>query len=126
MFANRRLLAAAIVAAAIAPLAAAPVNVKLATLAPSGTSWHKALLDMGATWNKDTQGRVTLSVIAGGNQDEATILTKMRPGFETLQAAFLTAAGLAELDESFNVFAMPFFLENDAEQQAVQRKLTPI
>jgi TRAP-type C4-dicarboxylate transport system substrate-binding protein len=126
MFANRRLLAAALVAAAIAPLAAAPVNVKLATLAPSGTSWHKALLDMGNTWNKDTAGRVTLSVIAGGNQDEATILTKMRPGFETLQAAFLSAAGLAELDESFNVFAMPFFLENDAEQQAVQRKLTPI
>jgi TRAP-type C4-dicarboxylate transport system substrate-binding protein len=126
MFANRRLLAAALVAAAIAPLAAAPVNVKLATLAPPNTSWHKALLDMGNTWNKETAGRVTLSVIAGGNQDEATILTKMRPGFETLQAAFLTAAGLAELDESFNVFAMPFFLENDAEQQAVQRKLTPI
>ena len=126
MFANRRLLAAALVAAAIAPLAAAPVNVRLATLAPSGTSWHKALLDMGNAWNKDTQGRVTLSVIAGGNQDEATILTKMRPGFETLQGTFISAVGLAELDEAFNVFSMPFFFESDAEQQAVQNKLTPI
>lgn len=126
MFADRRLLAAALVAAAVAPIAAAPVNVKLATLAPPNTSWHKALLDMGNAWNKDTEGRVTLSVIAGGNQDEATMLTKMRPGFETLQGAFLSAPGLAELDEAFNVFAMPFFFESDAELQAVQRKLAPI
>lgn len=126
MFANRRTLAAALVAAAIAPLAAAPLNVKLATLAPPNTSWHKALLDMGNSWNKETQGRVTLTVIAGGHQDEATMLTKMRPGFETLQGTFITAAGLSELDEAFNVFSMPFFFESDAEQQAVLRKLTPI
>ena len=126
MFANKRTLAAALVAAAIAPLAAAPVNVKLATLAPPNTSWHKALLDMGNTWNKETEGRVTLSILAGGNQDEATILTKMRPGFETLQGAFLTAAGLAELDEAFNVFAMPFFIESDAEFAAIQKRLTPM
>ena len=126
MFANRRTLAAALVAAAIAPLAAAPLNVKLATLAPPNTSWHKALLDMGNSWNKETQGRVTLTVIAGGHQDEATMLTKMRPGFETLQGTFITAAGLSELDEAFNLFSMPFFFESDAEQQAVLRKLTPI
>lgn len=126
MSANRRTLAAALVAVAIAPLAAAPLNVKLATLAPPNTSWHKALLDMGNSWNKDTEGRVTLTVIAGGHQDEATMLTKMRPGFETLQGTFITAAGLSELDEAFNVFSMPFFFESDAEQQAVLRKLTPI
>ena len=126
MSANRRTLAAALVAVAIAPLAAAPLNVKLATLAPPNTSWHKALLDMGHSWNKDTQGRVTLTVIAGGHQDEATMLTKMRPGFETLQGTFITAGGLSELDEAFNVFSMPFFFESDAEQQAVLRKLTPI
>lgn len=126
MSANRRTLAAALVAVAIAPLAAAPLNVKLATLAPPNTSWHKALLDLGNSWNKDTEGRVTLTVIAGGHQDEATMLTKMRPGFETLQGTFITAAGLSELDEAFNVFSMPFFFESDAEQQAVLRKLTPI
>jgi TRAP-type C4-dicarboxylate transport system substrate-binding protein len=106
---------------------AAPGEIKLATLAPANTTWHKSLLDMGAAWNKDTQGRVTLTVYPGGTQgDEATTVRKMRPGIETLQASFLTAAGLAELDEAFNVFAMPFFFESDAEEIAVEKKLTPV
>jgi TRAP-type transport system periplasmic protein len=106
---------------------AAPGEIKLATLAPANTSWHKALLDMGAAWNKDTQGRVTLTIYAGGTQgDESTTIRKMRPGIDTLQASFLTAAGLAELDEAFNVFAMPFFFENDTEEIAVEKKLTPV
>jgi TRAP-type transport system periplasmic protein len=43
-----------------------------------------------------------------------------------LQASFLTAAGLAELDDAFNVFAMPFFFESDEEEIAVEKKLTPL
>ncbi len=118
-----------VVPMALAPvlLLAAPGEIKLATLAPANTSWHKALLDMGATWNKETSGRVTLTVYPGGIQgDEATTIRKMRPGIETLQASFLTAAGLAELDPAFNVFAMPFFFETEAEEMAVEKKLTPI
>jgi len=115
------------IAIAIAPLVAAPVDIKLATLAPANTTWHKALLDMGSTWSKETQGRVTLTVFPGGVQgEELTTIRKMRPGIETLQAAFLTAAGLADLDEAFNVFAIPFFLESDDEALAVEKKLTPL
>jgi len=106
---------------------AAPGEIKLATLVPANMSWHKALLDMGAAWSKDTAGRVTLTVYPGGTQgDEATTIKKMRPGIDQLQASFLTAAGLAELDEAFNVFTMPFFFENDAEEIAVEKKLTPV
>jgi TRAP-type C4-dicarboxylate transport system substrate-binding protein len=66
-------------------------------------------------------------VYPGGIQgDESTTIRKMRPGIETLQASFLTAAGLAELDDAFNVFVMPFFFENDAEELAVEKKLTPV
>jgi len=115
------------IAITLAPLVAAPVDIKLATLAPANTTWHKALLDMGSTWSKETQGRVTLTVFPGGVQgEELTTIRKMRPGIETLHAAFLTAAGLAEVDEAFNVFAMPFFLESDDEALAVEKKLTPI
>lgn len=123
----KRFLLLAGFAIAIAPLAAAPVDIKLATLAPANTTWHKALLDMGSTWSKETQGRVTLTVFPGGVQgEELTTIRKMRPGIETLHAAFLTAAGLAEVDEAFNVFAMPFFLESDDEALAVEKKLTPL
>src|SRR3954467_12520489 len=106
-------------------LLAAPGEIKLATLVPANTSWHKALLDMGNTWNKDTSGRVTLTVYPGGTQgDESTTIKKMRS--DILQASFLTAAGLAELDDAFNVFAMPFFFESDEEEMAVEKKLTPM
>ena len=128
MSAVKRLLVLALpLLAGSAVILAAPGEIKLATLAPANTSWHKALLDMGSTWSKDTQGRVTLTVYPGGIQgDESTTIKKMRPGIDTLQASFLTAAGLAELDEAFNVFAMPFFFESDDEEMAVEKKLTPL
>jgi len=122
----KRFLLAVAVVAAIAPALAA-VEIKLGTLVPANTSWHKALLDMGATWAKETEGRVTLTIYPGGTQgDEDTIIKKMRPGIESLQAAFLTSVGLAELDDAFNVLSMPFFFESDAEEQAIEKKLTPL
>jgi TRAP-type transport system periplasmic protein len=127
MSALKRFLVLASIVAAPALILAAPGEIKLATLVPANTSWHKALLDMGNTWNKDTAGRVTLTVYPGGIQgDESTVIKKMRPGIDTLQASFLTAAGLAELDESFNVFAMPFFFETDEEEMGVEKKLQPL
>jgi TRAP-type C4-dicarboxylate transport system substrate-binding protein len=127
MSALKRFLFIASLVATPALIVAAPGEIKLATLVPANTSWHKALLDMGNTWNKETAGRVTLTVYAGGTQgDESTTIKKMRPGIDTLQASFLTAAGLAELDDSFNVFAMPFFFENDEEEMAVEKKLQPL
>jgi TRAP-type transport system periplasmic protein len=50
----------------------------------------------------------------------------MRPGVDQLQSGLLMVAGLANIDDAFNVFAIPFFFENDAEQQHVQQKLTPL
>ena len=126
MFAAKRfLIASALVTAAVTLSAGGAENVKLSTLVPAGTSWHKALLDMGNNWNKDTAGRVTLTVFAGGQQgDEATAVKKMRS--DVLQASFLSIVGLTELDESFNVFAMPFFLETPDEEAAVEKKVTPL
>jgi TRAP-type C4-dicarboxylate transport system substrate-binding protein len=108
------------------PLLAAPGEIKLATLVPATSPWHKALLEMGNTWNKDTAGRVTLTVYPGSVDTEATIITQMRPGFEKYQASYMSNIGLSEVDEAFNVLNMPFFLESDEETRAVQKKLTPL
>ena len=45
---------------------------------------------------------------------------------DVLQASFLTAVGLAELDEAFNVLGMPFFVETSEEEAAIEKKLTPM
>ena len=68
-----------------------------------------------------------LTVYAGGTQgsEEATI-RMMRPGVDQLQANLLTASGMANIDEAFNVFGMPFFFQDDAEATHVRDKLTPL
>jgi TRAP-type C4-dicarboxylate transport system substrate-binding protein len=120
------MLVALIAAVCAVPMSArAPINIKLATQAPVLSTWHKALLDMGAEWDAKTAGRVKLTVYPGGSQgsEEATI-RMMRPGVDQLQANLLT--GLGAIDESFNVFGMPFFFESDAESVYVQEKLAPV
>lgn len=105
-------------------LAQAPIELKLATFAPANTTWHKALLEMGAAASKATSGRVTVRVFANGTQGpEATVVTLMRVG--QLNSALLMPAGLAQIDPSINVFAMPFFIDSDAELQHLFDKVGP-
>src|SRR5260221_1808545 len=122
----KRFLILAAAAAAIAPLAAATVDIKFATIVPATSPWQKAMLEMGNTWNKDTAGHVTLTVYPGSTDTEGSIITQMRPGFEKYQATYLSNIGLTEVDPAFNVLGMPFFFESDDEVRAVQKKLTPI
>ena len=42
--------------------AAQRVRVKLATLAPDGSPWHRVLEDMGHEWQQATNGRVRLVI----------------------------------------------------------------
>src|SRR6185436_9265537 len=45
-----------------------PVRLKLGTLAPAGTSYHKSLLSMGEKWRKLSNETVQLTVFPGGTQ----------------------------------------------------------
>jgi TRAP-type transport system periplasmic protein len=117
--------AALLMAAAVIPLCAAPLVIKLATQAPTGTIWEKELQNLGHTWRLATGSRVNLSVFAdGGAGTETATVTKMH--FGTIQAALLTAGGLSTIDPAFNVFTIPFFFDSDEEEQAVQTKLEPM
>ena len=114
-------------AVTIPVLGRAPVILKLATQAPVNSAWHKALLDMGAEWDTKTSGRVKLTVYAGGTQgDELATIRMMRPGVDQLQANLLMASGLGQIDNSFDVFGMPFFFQSDDEAAYVQGKLSPV
>jgi TRAP-type C4-dicarboxylate transport system substrate-binding protein len=123
---TRSLSAVAVALVATATLYAQNTTIRLATVVPANSSWDKALFDMGAAWTKDTSGRVTLRVYNGGTQgDERTVIRLMRPGVDQLQASLLMVSGLAEIDEAFNVFGMPFFFQSDEEATYVRNKLTP-
>ena len=109
----------------VASGAAAQTTIKLATVAPVNSSYHKAMLDMGAEWEAKTSGRVKLTIYAGGTQgsEEAT-LRMMRPGVDQLQGGLLTT-GLSSIDDAFSVFGIPFFFASDAEGQHVLERLGP-
>jgi TRAP-type C4-dicarboxylate transport system substrate-binding protein len=112
---------------AVGLAAAGPVTIKLATFAPSNSTWHKALMDMGAAWTKATQGRVRLVIYAGGTQgSEAATVKLMRPSVGQLQASLLTQPGLAEIDDVFDAFGIPFFFESNEELEFVVSRMTPL
>ena len=125
---KRLILLAVVVGFVVAPLSAVPVPavlIKLPTIAPTGSPWHKALLDMGAAMDKDTAGRVKVTVFPnsalGG---EPAVVRNMRSG--QFQASLLMLPGLSLIDESFNALGIPFFFQNDAETKSVQEALTPL
>ena len=53
----KRVWVAVLPIAAAATVLAAPVTVRLSTVAPVGTTWDDALRKMGADWAKATEGR---------------------------------------------------------------------
>jgi TRAP-type C4-dicarboxylate transport system substrate-binding protein len=119
-----RLITVLSLAATVSLGAQAPLNIRLATLAPDNSPWTSAIRSMGSAWEKTTEKRVRLTVYAGTIPSESSAIARM--AVDGLQAATLMVAGLAEVDEAFNIFAVPFFFESDAELAHVQQKLTPL
>lgn len=121
------LLSVAAVALAGVTLGAAPVTIRLATIVPANSLWFNALTDMGAAWERSTAKRVTLVPFAGSKLgDEPTSIKLMRPEVDSVNAALLTSPGLADIDEGFTVFGIPFFFQSDAEALYVRQRLSPL
>jgi TRAP-type C4-dicarboxylate transport system substrate-binding protein len=82
------------------------VDVKMATLAPTGSEWHRILREMGDRWKRESGGRVSLVLYPGGVAgDDANVVQKMRLG--TIQGAALTTTGLEEVDRSILALQVP-------------------
>ena len=104
---------------------AEPIVIKMATLAPEGSSWFKVLQDMGEGWKKATNGAVTLRIYPGGvSGDEDAVIRKMRVG--QLQAGAVTGMGLAYLDRSFYALHVPMMYASDEEFDFVRERLSPV
>ncbi len=103
---------------------AGPFVVKLATIAPEGSSWHRVLQDMGEDWKKVSGGKVTLRIYPGGVVgDEEAMLRKMRVG--QLHAAAISGLGLTFLDRSFYALHVPMMFASEEEFDYVRGKLSP-
>jgi TRAP-type C4-dicarboxylate transport system substrate-binding protein len=125
---NRRwgILLLALLGAAVARSAgAAETVVKMATLAPEGSSWYRVLQEMGEDWKKASGGAVALRIYPGGVAgDEDAMIRKMRVG--QIQAAAITGIGLAYLDRSFYALHIPMMYASDEEFDYVRDKYAPV
>jgi TRAP-type C4-dicarboxylate transport system substrate-binding protein len=87
------------------------VTIKLATLAPEGSSWVKTFNALNKEVMKETDTRVQFRIYAGGVLgDEMDLLRKMKIG--QIQGAALTSGGLSALFREINVFQIPFLFQN--------------
>ncbi len=123
---NRLTLATAVAAslAAIAPAAADNVEIRLATLAPEGSSWMKILGKGAAEIEKKTEARVKVKYYAGGVQgDERDVMRKVNLG--QLDGAAVTSVGLAMVDESIRVLELPRMFASVEELDYVADKMWP-
>lgn len=106
------------------PLAAqtAPVRIRLGTLAPQGTAYHRILQEMAERWRTATNGRVQVTIYAGTMGSETEVVRRMRLG--VLQAAALTVDGLKQIDPAISALQqMPMMYRSFEELEFVRGRL---
>jgi len=106
------------------PARADNVELRLATLAPSGSPWMEVLDKAQGEIKDKTSGRVSLKYFAGGQQgDEKDYVRKIKLG--QLDGAAVTAVGLSMIDESIRVLELPMMFQSVEELDYVADKLWP-
>lgn len=107
-----------------APCATPSTTLKMATLAPEGTSLHKGLLAVKEGIKSKTEGCVDVQIYAGGTAgDEKDVVRKMRIG--QLHGAALTGVGLGMVEPEIRVLELPFLFQNQAQIDKVYVQMRP-
>jgi TRAP-type C4-dicarboxylate transport system substrate-binding protein len=109
----------------LAPAAfAQTITIKLATLAPEGTTWYNGLRQIGDRWSEISGGKVQLKIYAGGVAgNEGTAVRKMRIG--QLHAAGLTNLGLLDIDPGPQVINTPMLIRSYDELDCTLDAISP-
>ena len=98
-------------------------KIRLATIAPKDTSFHKSLLRMGEQWRAATAGKLTLVTFTDGTMGgEADMVRRMRVG--QIQSAMLTVSGLTLIDDSVSgLQSMPLMFRSLEELDFVRERV---
>jgi TRAP-type C4-dicarboxylate transport system substrate-binding protein len=85
-------------------------TLRIASLAPAGSSWMKVLNAWNQTLQEKTDGKLKMRFYAGGSQgDERDFVRKMRVG--QLDGGVVTMTGMSLLVPAMNVLVLPGLLE---------------
>ncbi len=96
--------------------------IKMATLAPEGSSWMQTLNLLNTMVMKKTENKVQFRIYPGGVLgDEMDMLRKMKIG--QIQGAVLTTGGLSVLFKEIDVLQIPFLFQKYEEVDSVLKKM---
>ncbi len=105
-----------------APTAGPAKIIKMATLAPDGTTLAKGLISMKNEVLAKTGGKVDFQLYFGGTAgDEKDVVRKMRIG--QLTGGALTGVGLGMIEPEIRVLELPFLFKNYSQADQVYGNL---
>ncbi len=97
------------------------VEIKIATLAPDGSTWMKTMRKIDEDVRAQTSNRVGFKFYPGGVQgDEKDVIRKMRNG--QIHGAAFTGFGLGAIVPEVRVLELPFMFESLDELDHVREK----
>lgn len=103
--------------------ATAGTELRIATVAPAGSSFHKRLQALGAEWSRGPGG-VRMNIFAGTQGGELQIVRRMRVG--QIQGAMLTSVGLGQIERSVTALQMmPLLFRDWDDVDRVRERLAP-
>jgi len=98
------------------------ITLKIATLAPDGTSWMEEMRRGADAISQRTEGRVELKFYPGGVMgNDKSVLRKIRAG--QLQGGTVTVGGLAAVYPDGQIYSLPFSFRNYDEVDYVRGKM---
>ena len=100
------------------------VVIKMATLAPEGSSWIQRFHAINAEVMEKTDNKVSFKIYPGGVLgDEKDMMRKMQIG--QIHGVALTSAGLSVFFKDIDVLHIPFFFQDYGEVDYVLGKMGP-
>lgn len=100
------------------------VTLRIATLAPRGSSWHRVFSAWNNTLRQRTNNQVSLRIYAGGSQgDERDYIRKIR--INQLDGAAVTSIGLGLINRQVLVLQAPGVFRNYRTLDAVRDAMRP-
>jgi len=94
-------------------------ELKIASLAPEGSSWMQVMRQAAETIKTKTEGRVILKFYGGGVMgNDKKVLRKIRVG--QLDGSTFTPSGLAEVYPNVNVYGLPLLFQSLDEVDRVR------
>ncbi len=100
-------------------------TLKIATIAPDGTSWMKTMRAAAKQIKTRTEGRVKLRFYPGGVMgNDQSVLRKIR--VNQLHGGAISGGGLTQISSDAQLYGLPFLFRNLQEVDHVRQSMDPL